>query len=146
MYAYRRDVLMRLASLPPTPLEAREKLEQLRALENGIAIGVAEAYIPGLVPQRAAAKVDPKVLDAYVGQYQPNPVVTLTITREGDKLMMQPSSSPDKQELLPESEVNFFNNANRQITYSFVKDETGQVTHLSLRRDGQEIARAKKIK
>jgi len=38
----RRDVLMRLASLPPTPLEAREKLEQLRALENGIAIGVAE--------------------------------------------------------------------------------------------------------
>ena len=42
MYAYRRDVLMRLASLPQTPLEAREKLEQLRALENGIAIGVAE--------------------------------------------------------------------------------------------------------
>jgi 3-deoxy-manno-octulosonate cytidylyltransferase (CMP-KDO synthetase) len=42
MYAYRRDVLMRLASLPPTPLEEREKLEQLRALENGIAIGVAQ--------------------------------------------------------------------------------------------------------
>jgi 3-deoxy-manno-octulosonate cytidylyltransferase (CMP-KDO synthetase) len=42
MYAYRRDVLMRLASLAPTPLEEREKLEQLRALENGIAIGVAQ--------------------------------------------------------------------------------------------------------
>jgi len=40
MYAYRRDVLLRLAALPPSPLERREQLEQLRALENGIAIGV----------------------------------------------------------------------------------------------------------
>jgi 3-deoxy-manno-octulosonate cytidylyltransferase (CMP-KDO synthetase) len=40
MYAYRRDVLLRLATLPPSPLENRERLEQLRALENGIAIGV----------------------------------------------------------------------------------------------------------
>ena len=42
MYAYRRDVLLRLAELPPSPLERREQLEQLRALENGIAIGVVE--------------------------------------------------------------------------------------------------------
>jgi 3-deoxy-manno-octulosonate cytidylyltransferase (CMP-KDO synthetase) len=42
MYAYRRDVLLRLAALPPSPLELRERLEQLRALEHGIAIGVVE--------------------------------------------------------------------------------------------------------
>ena len=42
MYAYRRDVLLRLASLRPSPLERREQLEQLRALENGIAIGIVE--------------------------------------------------------------------------------------------------------
>lgn len=42
MYAYRRDVLLRLAALPPSPLEQRERLEQLRALEHGIAIGVVE--------------------------------------------------------------------------------------------------------
>jgi 3-deoxy-manno-octulosonate cytidylyltransferase (CMP-KDO synthetase) len=42
MYAYRRDALLRLAALPPSPLERRERLEQLRALENGIAIGVVE--------------------------------------------------------------------------------------------------------
>jgi 3-deoxy-manno-octulosonate cytidylyltransferase (CMP-KDO synthetase) len=42
MYAYRRDVLLRLAALPPSALERREQLEQLRALENGIAIGVVE--------------------------------------------------------------------------------------------------------
>ncbi len=42
MYAYRRDALLRLAALAPTPLEERERLEQLRALEHGIAIGVVE--------------------------------------------------------------------------------------------------------
>ena len=42
LYAYRRDFLLRLASLPPTPLEAAEKLEQLRALENGYRIRVVE--------------------------------------------------------------------------------------------------------
>jgi 3-deoxy-manno-octulosonate cytidylyltransferase (CMP-KDO synthetase) len=42
MYAYRREVLLRLATLRPSPLEEREKLEQLRALEHGIAIGVVE--------------------------------------------------------------------------------------------------------
>ena len=40
MYAYRRDTLLRLAALPPSALERREQLEQLRALEHGIAIGV----------------------------------------------------------------------------------------------------------
>ncbi|MEK0081613.1 3-deoxy-manno-octulosonate cytidylyltransferase [Benzoatithermus flavus] len=40
IYAFRRDVLERFAALPPSPLEQRERLEQLRALENGISIGV----------------------------------------------------------------------------------------------------------
>jgi 3-deoxy-manno-octulosonate cytidylyltransferase (CMP-KDO synthetase) len=41
VYGYRRDVLLRLASLPPSPLEQREGLEQLRALEHGIRIRCA---------------------------------------------------------------------------------------------------------
>jgi 3-deoxy-manno-octulosonate cytidylyltransferase (CMP-KDO synthetase) len=40
IYAFRRDVLERFAALPPSPLEKRERLEQLRALEHGIGIGV----------------------------------------------------------------------------------------------------------
>ncbi len=42
IYGYRKDVLLRLAALEPTPLERSESLEQLRALENGIAIRVLE--------------------------------------------------------------------------------------------------------
>ena len=36
LYVYRRDTLLRLSQLPPTPLEQSEGLEQLRALEHGI--------------------------------------------------------------------------------------------------------------
>ncbi|MEZ5828010.1 MAG: 3-deoxy-manno-octulosonate cytidylyltransferase [Hyphomicrobiales bacterium] len=40
MYAYRRAALERFVALPPSPLETREKLEQLRALEAGMHINV----------------------------------------------------------------------------------------------------------
>jgi len=43
IYAYRRAALERFAELPPSPLETTERLEQLRLLENGIALYVAEA-------------------------------------------------------------------------------------------------------
>ena len=41
LYAYRREALERFVRLPPSPLERREKLEQLRALETGMRIDVA---------------------------------------------------------------------------------------------------------
>lgn len=41
IYGYRRSALERFVSLPPSPLEKREKLEQLRAIEHGIRIEVA---------------------------------------------------------------------------------------------------------
>lgn len=40
LYAYRRAALARFVTLPPSPLEKREKLEQLRALEAGMRIDV----------------------------------------------------------------------------------------------------------
>jgi len=43
IYAYRVGALRRLASLAPTALEKAETLEQLRALENGLLIRVADA-------------------------------------------------------------------------------------------------------
>jgi 3-deoxy-manno-octulosonate cytidylyltransferase (CMP-KDO synthetase) len=41
LYAYRREALARFVALPPSPLEKREKLEQLRALEAGMRIDIA---------------------------------------------------------------------------------------------------------
>jgi 3-deoxy-manno-octulosonate cytidylyltransferase (CMP-KDO synthetase) len=43
IYAYRKAALERFAALAPSPLEKIERLEQLRLLENGIALYVAEA-------------------------------------------------------------------------------------------------------
>lgn len=60
IYAYRRDALLRFAALPPTPLENAEKLEQLRALENGWRIRV-------LLADRAPAGIDtPEDYEAFV--------------------------------------------------------------------------------
>jgi 3-deoxy-manno-octulosonate cytidylyltransferase (CMP-KDO synthetase) len=42
LYVYNRETLLKLTGLPVSSLEVAESLEQLRALENGIPIGVAE--------------------------------------------------------------------------------------------------------
>jgi hypothetical protein len=91
---------------------------------------------------RVAIKIDPKILDAYVGQYELNPNFIFTMTREGDSLMTQATGQP-KFELFPESETKFFLKVvDAQVT--FVKDDKGAVTHLILHQGGDRTA--KKIK
>jgi 3-deoxy-manno-octulosonate cytidylyltransferase (CMP-KDO synthetase) len=46
LYAFARETVLRLRTLPPTPLEQQERLEQLRALEHGIDIRVCETDRP----------------------------------------------------------------------------------------------------
>jgi 3-deoxy-manno-octulosonate cytidylyltransferase (CMP-KDO synthetase) len=46
LYAYRAGALQRMAALPVSPLEGAEKLEQLRALEAGFEIRIADGEVP----------------------------------------------------------------------------------------------------
>ncbi|MBO0722435.1 MAG: serine hydrolase [Blastocatellia bacterium] len=88
--------------------------------------------------ERVAIKIDPKILDAYVGQYELNPNFIITMTREGDRLMTQATGQP-KFELFPESETKFFLKVvDAQVT--FVKDDKGVVTHLILHQGGAGTA------
>ncbi|MBA7625142.1 8-amino-3,8-dideoxy-manno-octulosonate cytidylyltransferase [subsurface metagenome] len=57
IYAYRKDFLLKVTALPQTPLEKIEKLEQLRAIENGfgILVGKVEHTCSGIdTPQQYA--------------------------------------------------------------------------------------------
>ncbi len=59
LYAYTRTALDRFVQLPPSPLEQRESLEQLRALEHGLRIGVTrvETTAFGIDTQADLARV-----------------------------------------------------------------------------------------
>jgi 3-deoxy-manno-octulosonate cytidylyltransferase (CMP-KDO synthetase) len=50
IYAYRKQFLLKITSLPQTPLEKIEKLEQLRAIENGfpVLVGKVEHTCDGI--------------------------------------------------------------------------------------------------
>jgi CubicO group peptidase (beta-lactamase class C family) len=92
---------------------------------------------------RTEIKVDPKVLETYVGEYQIAPNVKITVTREDDKLFGQPTDQPRLQ-LFAETESEFFLKVvDAQVT--FVKDDKGQVTQLLLHQGGQRLS-AKKIR
>ncbi len=52
LYGYRREFLLHLAALPPSPLELIESLEQLRALETGATIAVPIHEIDGIAVDR----------------------------------------------------------------------------------------------
>ncbi len=93
--------------------------------------------------RRQAIKVDYKILDSYVGQYEIAPNNNVTITKQGDRLIMQIREQP-KVELFPESESKFFRKTvDLQIT--FTKGETRQVTNMVFHVDERELI-ARKVK
>ncbi|HLL74393.1 MAG TPA: serine hydrolase [Pyrinomonadaceae bacterium] len=93
--------------------------------------------------ERKIVKVDPKIYDAYAGEYELGPGFVMTVTREGDGLFAQPTGQ-NKAELLPTSETTFFPRRVR-AEVTFVKDAEGKVTHLVLNQGGRQQT-AKKIK
>jgi outer membrane protein assembly factor BamB len=93
--------------------------------------------------ERQAVNVDPKVLAAYVGEYETMPGQTFVITLEGEKLLAQ-SQGRDKVELLAESESKFFL-PDSPAEFEFVRDEKGVCQKLVLRQGEFEYS-FKKVK
>lgn len=88
-------------------------------------------------------KVDPKKLDSYVGQYQVSANINLTIYKEGDHLVAMPSGGQSKNDIFPETETKFFwEFADMKI--EFLKNESGEVDHFALYKDGMKSVEGKK--
>jgi CubicO group peptidase (beta-lactamase class C family) len=115
-------------------------LDAAHSRPERIGKGIAGIYNAELGPVvHQAVKIDPKIFDAYVGDYALTPEVTLSIAREGDRLWGGPKGQ-DRRELLAESETRFFfDDSETEIT--FVKDANGKVTHLIVHQNGGMEAR-----
>jgi len=103
----------------------------------------AKARLATLTGEQKDVKVDPKILDSYVGEYQLGPTFTITITSEDGKLMAQ-ATGQDKFELFPTSETDFYLKV-VPASVTFVKDAEGKVTELILTQSGRK-GTAKKIR
>ena len=93
--------------------------------------------------ERQAIQVDPGLYDAYVGVYELAPGFQLTLTREGDRLMGQPTGLP-KAELFPESETKFFLKG-EDVQVEFQRGPDGKATGLTLFQGGRQ-APGKRVK
>jgi CubicO group peptidase (beta-lactamase class C family) len=116
-----------------------------------IAHGIAGIYNPELAPPaptptaaaaNAEVTVDPKLLDAYVGEYELQPGFTITIRRDGEKLLGQATGQSEFQ-LFAESPSKFYLKV-VDAKVEFVKDADGKVSHLVLYQNGEH--QGKKIK
>jgi CubicO group peptidase (beta-lactamase class C family) len=97
--------------------------------------------------ERELAKVDPKIYEAYAGDYEirVNPQLTVVLnfsTQDGRLFARQNNGLP--REWLPSSETEFFS-ATSGSTLKFVKDAQGNVTEVVITQDGQQFT-GKKIK
>ena len=108
----------------------RDSMAELMLALNAIAVG--EPYT--LPKKRVAIKVDPAILDTYVGEYRLGPM-TLKIERGPEGLTLEPTGQ-SKTQLHAETETDFFLNV-VDATLKFVKDQNGKVTGLEFTQAGR---------
>jgi len=97
---------------------------------------------PDLRPTvRTALKVDPKILQTYVGTYELNKGFDITITVENGQLMTQ-ATGQSKFPVFAETETKFFPLFPAEL--EFVKDDQGKVNALILHQGGHDIKAPKK--
>lgn len=104
---------------------------------------VVARHYSRLPVERTVVKLDPKVYDQYVGQYEVAPNFVLTVTTRGEKLMSQATGEP-QFELLPVSEVAFFIK-DISALFIFMRGQGGDVEQMIIVQDGVIIS-AKRVK
>lgn len=82
-------------------------------------------YVVPKPPDRVIVKVDPKIFDAYTGQYEFDQTVVVSIIKSGDKLFIE--AGGQRVELLPISETTFISDG-RDSQITFTKNEKSKVT------------------
>jgi len=96
-----------------------------------------------LLPNENGMKVDEKILETYVGEYELPSVFTFAATKEQDRLFIQ-AAGQEKLEMLAESETKFFLKVN-DAQFEFTTGDSGSVTKVMMNQGGRE-AEAKRIK
>lgn len=102
-------------------------------------------HLDAIPAERTAIKVDAKVYDDYVGEYE-SPIFDFAVVKDGERLMAVPkeryatrtSQGRPPGELLPESEAEFFLKG-RDAQVIFMRNRKGEVTHAIMRINGADI-------
>jgi len=96
-----------------------------------------------LPQEKKAVVLEPAIIDRYVGEYELQPGLTITVSREASGLLIQFMGEP-KLEILPMSEIRFFlKTVDGEVEFS--RDASGHTTGLTLYR-GERVLPAKKTK
>ena len=96
-----------------------------------------------LAPERNPVKLNPELLDSFLGKYEFGPGAVATVTKEGEVLKWRGGNRMPVT-LVPLSETHFYaRESETEIT--FVKNEKGQVTDVVLRVGACQDSKAKKI-
>ena len=123
-------------------LDDSRKVQSLVLHQNGMD-QIAKKISDESPKERQPIKVDPKILQAYVGEYELVPGAVFTVRQSGDQLSLR-LTGQSFLEVFPENETNFFYRVvDAQI--SFVRDEQGKTKALVLHQNGLDQT-AKKTK
>jgi CubicO group peptidase (beta-lactamase class C family) len=98
-------------------------------LDNSVPLAVAPR-------QHKEAKVDPKLFDNYVGNYQLAPGFVLAVTRDQDRFFVQATGQPT-YEIFPESDREYFLKV-EDVQITFITDDKGRATELILHQGRQD--------
>lgn len=118
------------------------KVVKLVLHQNGHDLVAAKPGVP--LPQPSfppAVALDSATLDGYVGRYVASPALAFTVTRDGDRLMVQLTGQPANPVYASAKDAFYYKIVDARI--SFERDANGNVKDLVLHQNGRDIPAVK---